>query len=129
MVPYSFLNLSYYFSLEGTHGLIRASPLPGCRRMNPRAGGHLHASETGGYGPSRLYIDNPWELDIVLCHHRTSHCITQGSGRVQDGGQNDIYKGGERIFREAECKAVRWGTGGKPSWCPCTSITPFEAGD
>ena len=46
-------------SQEGTQGLIHAVPIPGRRRSNTGAGGHLNASKTGGSGPLISETDVP----------------------------------------------------------------------
>ena len=64
-----------------------------------------------------------------MCHHRTSCRRTQGPGEVQDGKTCLIYKKGERIGAEVECKAVRGSTGGDPDECSCPSRTLLAAGN
>ena len=80
-------------------GHINHGSLRGIRRGNPGAGGHPHASETGGSVPPRPDKDVPRELDSVLCYHRTSCCSAQG--------QEDFRKSYHAVYMIDESNKVR----------------------
>ena len=65
-------------SQSGSQGKYNSGPLPGRRRGCPGAGGHLPASETGGFGSPRPKNNGHREMDGFLCNHRTSCHRTQG---------------------------------------------------
>ena len=81
--------------VEGPHGNVHAVPILGRRRGDPGAGGHLTASETGGYGPPRSDKDGSRELDGIICYHRTYRRSAQGTGRVQDIRPHRLSERGE----------------------------------
>ena len=64
-------------------------------RGNTREGVQQPARETCGPGPPRTNKNDPWELESVLCYHRTSCCSDQGTWGVQDGRSLSLTKWGE----------------------------------
>ena len=116
-------------SREGPQGHVYAETLPGHRVGNYSTGVQPPASKTGRSGPPGPDKDGPWELDGVLCYHRTSSRSVQGTEGVYDGIPRQIYVRGEVRGDGAKRNVVDRGTGGDPGGCLCPSHTPLAVGD
>ena len=114
---------------EGAEGDLRAGIVRGTGWRRTRDRVHLPASQTGGIGPSWPNPDGPWELDSVLCHHRTYFCSTQGTGVVTDGRPLGLPPGGLYGSLAKRPMVSRGGTGGNTGRVPGPTRMLTATGD
>ena len=75
-------------------------------RGNTRERSHTPTGETRRTCLSLFEEDGPWELDGVLCHHRTPLHIAHGPGGVPDSAPPHLPPRGKNGGAEAECPLV-----------------------
>ena len=83
-------------------GNFCTGPLLGPGIENTREKVHTPTCEIVGTGSPWSNKYGPWELDSVLCHHRTPHCSTQGPGVFPGGGPLHLPPQGRDCDAEAE---------------------------